>query len=54
VAVEEQVAEAGHMGLAEGVHGRSSHNMEAGMNEVETAEVQLGGLSSSVLTHMRI
>jgi hypothetical protein len=52
--VEEQVIGAGHTWLAVEVHGHSSQNKEAGMDEVETVEVQLGGPSSSALTHMRI
>jgi hypothetical protein len=52
--VEVQVAEAGHMWLAVGAHGCSSYNKDDGMDEVESAEVQLGGPSSSVLTNMRI
>jgi hypothetical protein len=52
--VEEQVAGVGHTGLAVEVPGHSSQNREASMDEVETAEVQPGGPSSFVLTHMRI
>jgi hypothetical protein len=42
------------MGLAMVVHGHSSQNKEADMDEVETVEVQFGGPSSFALTHMRI
>jgi hypothetical protein len=54
VVVEEQVARAGHMGLAVEVPGHSSQNRKAGMDEVETVDVQPGGPPSFVLTHMRI
>jgi hypothetical protein len=54
VVVEEKVARAGHMGLAVEVPGHSSQNRKAGMDEVETVDVQPGGPPSFVLTHMRI